>query len=363
MADEPPTRFAALQRAAAFCAAYGLRTPVIMAPMAGACPPALAAAVANAGGMGACGALLMPPAALAAWVAAFRAAATGPLLLNLWVPDPPPPRDPAHEARLRDYLATWAPAGAPADTEAALPDFAAQCDALLDAAPAAISSIMGLFPPGLVARARQRGIAWWATVTTVAEARAAEAAGAQVLVAQGAEAGGHRGCFDAATAEAQSVGLFALLPAIADATRLPIVAAGGIADARTAAAALLLGASAVQLGTALLRSPEAAIHPAWADALAAAAPEDTSLTRAFSGRAGRSLATAYVRAAAGPAAPPPAPYPIQRGLTRALREAGATTGRLDQMQSWAGQSARLACAEPAAAIVTRIAQGMHALLA
>ena len=126
---------------------------------------------------------------------------------------------------------------------------------------------------------------------------AAEAAGADVIVAQGMEAGGHRGAFDAATPSARWSASFALIPAVADAVKVPVVAAGGIADARGVAAALLLGASAVQIGTGFRRSPEAKLPKAWADALGAAAPEDTLVTRAFSGRAGRSLATLYARAA------------------------------------------------------------------
>src|SRR5581483_7178824 len=114
-------------------------------------------------------------------------------------------------------------------------------------------------------------------------------------------------------------GLFALLPAVADAVRLPVVATGGIADGRGVAAALVLGASAVQIGTGLLRSPEAKTHPAWADALAATHPEDTILTRAFSGRTGRSIATEYALAASSGTAPRPAPYPVQRGLTAPMR--------------------------------------------
>ena len=145
---------------------------------------------------------------------------------------------------------------------------------------------MGVFPAALVAALKNAGIAWYAAVTTVKEAILAEAAGADVIVAQGMEAGGHRGCFDNAAAERQQVGLFALLPQVVDAVRVPVVATGAIADARGIAAALLLGASAVQIGTAFLRCPEAQLPQAWSDALAAARPEGTTLTRAFSGRAG-----------------------------------------------------------------------------
>jgi nitronate monooxygenase len=353
---------APLARAEAFCRRFGLGLPILLAPMAGACPPALSAAVATAGGLGACGGLLMSPGAIRAWAAEVRAATNGPFQINLWVPDPPPVRDPAHEARVRAFIGAWADEPPAEAGDATPPDFAGQCEAVLGAGPAIVSSIMGVFAPDFVARLRQRGVSWWATATTLAEARAAEDAGAEVIIAQGAEAGGHRGAFDAARAETAAVGLFALVPAIADAVDAPVVAAGGIADSRGVAAALLLGASAVQIGTGFLRCPEAGLSPAWADALAAAAPEDTMLTRAFSGRAGRSLATAYARAAATPGAPSPAPYPVQRGLTQAMRAAASAAGDLERMQAWSGQSARLAQALPAAELAESLWQGARALL-
>jgi nitronate monooxygenase len=156
------------------------------------------------------------------------------------------------------------------------------------------------------------------------------------------------------------VGLFALLPAVVDAVQVPVVATGGIADARGVAAALLLGASAVQIGTGFLRAPEAGTNPVWANALACTAPEDTVATRAFSGRLGRAVRTAYVAAAAD--GPDPAPYPVQRALTAPMRTAAAQAGRIDSMQAWAGQSAALALDEPADRIVARLWQDAQALL-
>jgi nitronate monooxygenase len=359
MSDAHPAR----ARAADFCRRFGLRVPILLAPMAGACPAPLSIAVANAGGLGACGALLLQPQAIRRWAAEFRSGSNGGFQLNLWVPDPPPQRDPAHESELCAFLAQWGPAVPEAAGDVTMPDFATQCEALLEAAPPIVSSIMGLYPPDFVARLKARNIAWFATVSTVAEARAAEAAGADVIVAQGMEAGGHRAAFDAASAEREMVGLFALLPAIVDAVRVPVIATGGIADGRGVAAALLLGASAAQIGTGFLRCPEAQIHPAWADALGRTMPEATRVSRVFSGRPGRSIATAYVRAATCDGAPAPAPYPVQRGLTAALRDAGGKAGDIERMQVWAGQSAALARAEPAGKVVQRLWAEATALLA
>jgi nitronate monooxygenase len=327
-----------------------LERPLLMAPMAGANPVALAVAVARAGGMGALGALLHDPDAIAEWVRAYRdqVGLDAPLQINLWVPDPEPVRDAAHEARVRGFLARFGPE-VPASAGDGRPlDFAAQFDAVIAAKPTALSTIMGLLTPEQVARLKDAGIAWVATVTTVGEALAAEQAGADAVVAQGAEAGGHRGAFIAAEAQARAVGLFALLPQVVDAVRMPVIATGGIADARGVAAAMLLGARAVQIGTALLRCDESDITPSWRAALATARPENTQLTRAFSGRWGRALATPYVRAAAAPDAPEPAPYPVQRGLSAAMRTAAAKADDLAHMQAWAGQAAALGGGGPAA---------------
>ena len=269
----------AVIRAEAFCAAYDIRIPILQAPMASASPPSLAIAVANAGGLGGCGALMMQPAAINAWASEVRAASNGAFQMNLWIPDPAPVRDAAAEAAVRRFLGDWGPAVPAEAGDVAMPDFAAQCDAMLQAGPTVISSIMGVYPPAFVAAMKARGVRWFANVTTVREALEAEAAGADAVVAQGMEAGGHRGAFEAAKAEAAMVGLFALLPAVVDAVRVPVIATGGIADARGVAAALILGASAVQVGTGFLRAPEAKVAPVLADAIGAARPEDTTVTQ------------------------------------------------------------------------------------
>ncbi len=187
-------------RAEQFCGRFGLKLPILLAPMAGASAPALSFAVMRAGGLGACGALPMQPAEIAAWAAKVRSGSDGPFQFNLWVPDPAPLRDPAKEREMRDFLAAWGPVVAETAGDAAPADFSAQCEALLEAAPPIVSSVMGLYPADFVKRLKAKRIAWFANVSTVAEARAADAPGADVIVAQGMEAGGHRGCFDQAAA-------------------------------------------------------------------------------------------------------------------------------------------------------------------
>lgn len=339
-----------------FCARYGLRVPILAAPMAGACPPELSIAVAEAGGMGASGVLLDGPERIADWMARFRAGTAGPVQLNNWIPDADDD-DPTRIAAATGFLSRL---GAPGPEPRPAPDFAAQCAAMLEARPTAVSSIMGRFDADYVRRVHDAGIAWFAVANTLDDALAAQDAGADAVVAQGMEAGGHRGTPDPAAAESVDVGLFALVPHLADRLDVPVIATGGITDGRGVAAALTLGASAVQIGTALLRSPEAGIDERWSAALAELAPERTAPTRAYSGRLGRAVRTPYVAAWEEPDAPRPAPYPHQRRLVAQWRAGGP--GGVDPVNFWAGQGAALARVAPAGEIVRTMWEEAERLL-
>ena len=351
-----------LQRCKEFCNRYGLSVPIVEAPMSGACPPERSAAVAKAGGMGALGALMMNGAEIAEWVRRFRELGGGPLQINLWIPDAPTHRDREAENRVASFLERWGPP-VPQDAGDFKPqDFNEQCRALLDAKPVAVSSIMGLYDAEFVGDLKQRGIAWFATVTNVRDATAAEERGADVIVAQGIEAGGHRGSFDPQNIDRSMVGSLALIPRVVDRVSVPVIAAGGIADGRAVAAALTLGASAVQVGTVLLPAIETGLPAAWAKGLSSIEPEDTMLTRAYSGKWGRSIATDYVRSFDEPDAPEPAPHPIQRGLTAVMRADALKRSDINGMSAWSGQSSARVQVRPAGEIITELWRGASAIL-
>ncbi|MFL2845038.1 MAG: NAD(P)H-dependent flavin oxidoreductase [Candidatus Puniceispirillaceae bacterium] len=318
-----------LEKTKRFREEYELEVPIIMAPMAGACPPALAAAVSNAGGMGACGALMLDSGQIKEWTKEFKFRTNGSLLLNTWVPGPEPTRDYDHEKQLIEFLSSFAPGMSTSFTDTSQVSFEEQCQAMLDADPNVISSIMGLFKPSFVSELKKRGIKWFATVTSVSEAIIAEEAGADALVVQGSEAGGHRGNF--CTDYDQSVGLMALLPTVSDAVNLPIIATGGIADSRGVSAAIMLGASAFQIGTGLLRTPEADVPTAWADALQNTLPEDTVISKAFTGKPGRAISNQFTDAAGNSINPVPAPFPIQRSLTAKMRSRAVAENNIATM--------------------------------
>jgi nitronate monooxygenase len=221
------------------------------------------------------------------------------------------------------------------------------------------SFTFGIPPREMLDACRKASIATMGTATTVAEARALEAAGVDLICAQGAEAGGHRGTFDR-DAEPALIGTLALVPQIVDAVRAPVIAAGGIMDGRGFAAALALGASAASLGTAFLGCPEAGTAVPYREALREARDEGTVITRAFSGRAARGLANRFTREMAGA---PLAPFPVQNALTREIRAAAARAGDAGLLSLWAGQGAPLLREMPAGQLVAQILREVDAVIA
>ncbi|MBF6235888.1 nitronate monooxygenase [Nocardia otitidiscaviarum] len=325
-----------------------LRTPIVSAPMAGGpSTPELAAAVSNAGGLGFLAAGYLSAADTAARIARTRELTAAPFGMNLFVPAAPTPT--ADYTRYLEELRRDFPVGKPRyDTD----DWAAKLDLLTDAPVPVVSCTFGCPSPAEIARLRAAGSEVWVTVTSVAEARLAVAAGADALIAQGSEAGGHRGSFadrpeDDAT---DPLGLLALLQLLTAAVEVPIIAAGGIATGAAVAAALTAGASAAQLGTAFLRCPEAGTPALLRDALPLDTP--TMLTRAFTGRRARGLRNRFLLD--HPDAP--AAYPEIHHATGPLRAAARAEGNPDAVNLWAGQSHTLTTAQPAGDLVRQLSE-------
>jgi nitronate monooxygenase len=335
----------------------GLAHPIFQAPLAGGGDtPELVAAVCEAGGIGFIGAAYLTSAQIAETAAAVRAKTSRPFGINLFAPLPHPAAP--------DNLAPAVVHAAPFYAELGLPPptapqpvkstFPEQFAAVLDTGAAVFSFTFGLLSPANLAAARTRGMFIAATATTVEEAITLEQAGADAIVVQGSEAGGHRGTF-AAEFAAGMIGTMALVPQIVDAVSIPVVASGGIMDGRGIAAALALGAQAVQLGTAFLTCEEAGVPAAYKDAILAARENDTLITRAFSGRPARGIVNRFMReteAAPGVILP----FPLQNALTRPMRTAAAKQGRAEYLSLWAGQGIRMARRQGAGDLVERLAQ-------
>lgn len=280
-----------------FVRRIGLVHPIIQAPMVGPKAP-LAAAVSGAGGLGSLACAALTPAQIRAEVATIRAVTEAPFNLNFFCHEPPAP-DPAREAAWRAALAPYYAAFgldpmAPVAMANRAPFDAAMAEVVEELRPAVVSFHFGLPAEPLLRRVRDAGCLILSSATTVREARWLAERGVDAVIAQGAEAGGHRGMF-LTDAAASQVGTIALVPQIADAVDVPVIAAGGIGDPRGVAAAFALGASAVQVGTAYLRCPEAGISAPYRAALAAARDEDTALTNVLTGRPARGLLTRAVR--------------------------------------------------------------------
>jgi nitronate monooxygenase len=339
--------------------------PVIQAPLAGGGDtPELVAAVCEAGALGFIGAAYLSPAQIEEAARKLRATTSRPFGINLFAPLPAPAPPSDAQAALRRVAPFYAELGLPPPELPALKSlpFDAQLAAALESGAAAFSFTFGVLPPAAMERIKARGMLVFGTATTVEEAVALERAGVDGVVAQGSEAGGHRGGF-LGDGEGAMIGTMALVPQIADAVALPVIASGGIMDGRGIAAALALGASAVQMGTAFLTCEEAGVPKAYKRAILAAGERETRPTRAFSGRLARGVVNRFMRAMDQPdAGDAILPFPLQNALTRPLRNAAAQQDRAEFLSLWAGQGLRLARSERAAALVARLAREREAAL-
>ncbi len=333
----------------------GVEVPIIQAPMAGAQTHPLAVAVAKAGGLGSLPCALLSAEQIRQEVAAFRELAPGkPINLNFFCHQPPIPdaaREQAWRMRLRGYyLELGLDPDGPVPTSVRHPFDEAACALIEALRPGIVSFHFGLPEPALLGRVKAAGAKVLASATTVDEARWLAERGCDAVIAQGFEAGGHRGVFLRDEVYSQ-VGTFALVPQIADAIDLPVIATGGIADARGIRAALALGATAVQIGTAYLLTPEAKIAAPHRAALQSPHAAVTALTNLFTGRPARGIINRLMREQ-GPLSEAAPAFPLSGGALAPLRAASEPQGSGDFMSLWAGQAAALA-KEQGAAELTR----------
>ena len=336
-----------------------LAVPIVQAPMAGGpSTPALATAVCESGGLGFLAAGYRTAAAVAEQITAVRAATPRPFGVNIFAP----PEQRASPATVTAYAGALRPEAERYGVALGAPrwdddDHSAKLEVVLDARVPVVSFTFGCPSAAAVTTLRGAGIAVWVTVTDVAEAERAQAAGADAVVAQGAEAGGHRGFFRDDD-DHENLGLLALLRLLSARTSLPLIATGGIADGAGVAAALCAGAAAVQLGSAFMLTPEAGTSAPHRSRLAA--PASTRLTRAFSGRRARGIVNRFMDDHDAQA---PAAYPEIHHLTSPLRAAARERDDAEAVNLWAGQAHELAQARPAAEIVAALAAGAGAALA
>ena len=344
-------------------ALLGIHLPIIQAPMAGSTTPALAAAVTNAGGLGSLGCAFLDAEQFTEQCADVRGATNGAYNVNFFVHQEPvldDERGEAMRARLEPYYREFDLGPVP-DAVPSSPSFGPeQLDDVVAASPPVVSFHFGLPGADMMRAVKDMGAVILSSATTVAEAKRLEDAGVDAVIAQGFEAGGHRGTFEASP-EAGCVGTLALVPQVVDALTVPVIASGGIADGRGIAAALALGADGVQMGTAFLTCPESAAHEVYRLALVAARDDQTRITSAFSGRPARGLDNRYIRDMAGYETPLP-DFPINNTLTGPLRKASAEAGKQDFMALWAGQAAALSKSLPAAELVETLVAETDAVL-
>jgi nitronate monooxygenase len=332
----------------------GIEFPLIQAPLAGAQGSALAVAVSNAGGLGSLPCAMLTPEALHAELAAIKAGTRKPFNVNFFCHAPPEPsaeREAAWRAALARYYAEF---GIDASSIPAGPGRApfshAMADVLAEFKPAVVSFHFGLPSAELLARVTGWGSKVLSSATTVEEARWLAGHGVDAIIAQGLEAGGHRGNFLSADLDAQ-LGTFALLPQVVRAVRLPVIAAGGIVDAGGAAAAMALGAAGVQVGTAYLLCPEATTSAVHRAALKSGAERHTALTNLFTGRPARGIMNRLMREL-GPLSNTVPEFPLATSAIAPLRAKAEIQGRGDFSPLWSGQN-RSGCKEVPAAQLTR----------
>ena len=324
----------------------GIEYPIIQGPLGGFSSQKLTAAVSNFGGLGSFGAHGLEPAAIADRIAEIRSLTTKPFAMNLWVSMEDEGARTSDEAafrraasRIASYIAEVG--GTPPVLTRYKPlRFEDQARVLLDANVPVFSFIYGIPPVEILVEARNRSIVTIGTATTVDEAKALENAGVDIIVASGFEAGGHRGSF-LKTSEDSLTGTISLVPQTVDAVAVPVVAAGGIADARGIRAALALGAEGVQMGTAFLAAEESGAHPLHRQAILSGQAAQTGLTRGFTGRLARGIRNQLLTKL-NEHGGDFLPYPLQRSLMRNLALPAQKAGRADLLALWAGQSANLA---------------------
>jgi nitronate monooxygenase len=330
-----------------------LPIPIVQAPMAGATYDAMALAVSRAGGLGSLPAAGVAPEEIGPAVEALRAQTDAPFGVNLLMAPPLRPEPAELDAALARLAPWYTELGleVPDHPNRFSHDFDAQLAALTRVAPPVASFSFSILTRAQVDALHDAGSYVIGSANTVAEAIAWAEVGADGVCAQGFEAGGHHGHF-LADIEASSVGTMALVATVVEALDVPVIAAGGIMDGRGVAAALALGASAVQMGSAFLLADEAITGPVWQQAIRDAGPDATRLTRAFSGRYARGLENRFVREMRAVQDEVPA-YPVQNRLTQAMRAAANRAGDPEFMSLWAGQAVKLAQAGPAGELVQR----------
>jgi nitronate monooxygenase len=339
------TRHALLER-------LGIEHPILLAPMAGSGgTPELAAAVSNAGGLGAWGGAYAKPDDIAAAIRGIRQLTDRPFNINLFAGGYAVDHDIDPRPMLDIVAAAHAKLGLPAPVLPAVPrdPFKEQLDVVLEERPPVFSFTFGMPTPAQIAALKRRDIAIVGTATTVEEARLLEQAGVDAIVAQGSEAGAHRGSF-AAPFEHSMVPLAMLVRDICEIVALPVIASGGIMDGGGIAVALRLGAAAVQLGTAFLPCPESGAPQVYKRALLNAKADTTVITRAFSGRPARGLTNAFIAMVAGQEHTI-LPFRQQNDLTRPMRNASGQQGIADFISLWAGQGVGRSRQMPAAELV------------